>query len=217
MSRAAWPTGTALRDFLAGANIVASPPAGDALLIDYDGAADAALERFEDQTGYHPFMAAAADATLYYTPDRTDVLDLEGGVAAALTSLTVGYSPTSTGTALTVNEDYWLMPLNAIVEGRAANYIRFGAVQHGLPRSIVVVGKFGFCANAAIPEAAYQTVLYLAALEVAPQVQAMLSSGGLTKLTEGDVTYEYGAGALIETWNRRARSGVMQFKRLVVR
>lgn len=216
MSRAAWPSPANLKDFLAGAGIVASPPAGDALLLDYAGAVAEALELFEDQTGYHPFMAAVADATRHYSPDGSDVLDLRGGVAAALTSLTVGYSPTSAGTALTVNQDYWLKPINALAEGRPANYIQFAGRQSGTERSIVIVGKFGYCANGAIPEAAYQAVLRLASVRLLPQIQSMASQGGLKRLTEGDVTYEWDLTSFSNVWQADARRNVAQFKRLSV-
>lgn len=216
MSRAAWPTATDIKDFLAASGVIASPPTGNAILLDYDGAASDALAQFEDATGYHPFEAAAADATRYYTPNGTDILDLRAGVAAALTSLTVGYSPTSSGTALTVNQDYWLKPINALAEGRPYNYIQFAGRQAGPERSVVIVGKFGYCANGAIPENAYRAVLRMAALTLLPQLYAMMSHGGMKRMTEGDVTYEWDMTGSVGTWATTVRQCISQFKRASV-
>lgn len=214
MSKPAWPTTGDLQAFLAGANIIEQPPTGDTAGLDYASAVLAGLSAWEDATGYHPFMAAATDATRYYTPDGTDILDLHGGVTAALTSLTIGHSPTSSGTALTANQDYWLMPLNAIAEGRPANWVRFAGRQSGGMRSIVIVGKFGWCANGAIPDDAWRGVLLMAACALGPQLDTLASQGGMTKLTEGDVSYEY--GGVMTTWQQEAGKLAARYKRLRV-
>jgi len=44
----------------------------------------------------------------------------------------------------------------------------------------------------------------------------MLSQGGLKRMTEGDVTYEWQPDTLAEVWGRRARAGIGAYKRLNV-
>ena len=216
MSKTAMPVATDLTSFLAGANLMDTVPSGDVAELDYAGAVIAGLAAWEDATGFVPFEAAAADVTRYYTPHHTNVLDLAGGVTAALTSLTVGCSTTSTGTALTVNQDYWLRPLNAIATSRPATWIEFAARQSGLPRSIVVVGKFGWCVAATIPDDAWRAVLLASALTLTPQLDALQSRGMLKKLTEGDVTYEYNLAGLREAWSKSLAATTARYRRLSV-
>jgi len=188
----AWPTVDELKAWLAAANLIELPATGEAALLEYGAAVDAGLEAWEAATGYTPFMAAATDVTRYYTPDGSDLLDLRGGLVAAPTSVAVGYSPTSAGTVLTADHDYWLLPLNAISMGRPATSIRFSARQGGQPQSIVITGRFGYCLNGAIPEDAWLAVLLASVEHLLPQLDTLMSRGGLRRLQEGDVTYEYG-------------------------
>lgn len=214
MSRTTMPTAGDLQTFLAASNIIEEPPTGDHSSLLFGAAVAAGLRWWEDATGFDPFEAAAADVTRYLSPDGTALLEPGFGITAALTSLTVGYSTTSSGTALTANQDYWLEPLNAIADGKPATLIRFSCRQTGLPRSIVVVGKLGYCPNATIPEDAWYGVLLASAAVLGPQLDALQSQGGLKRMTEGDVTYEY--GALAGTWRDQATALARQFRRAVV-
>lgn len=215
MSRTAMPTAGDLQTFLAASNIIEEPPTGDHSSLLFGAAVAAGLRQWEDATGFDPFDAAAADVTRYYSPHGGDYLELEGGVTAALTSLTVGYSTTSAGTALTANQDYWLEPLNAIANSRAATAVRFSCRQYGLPRSIVVVGKFGAVPNAAIPEDAWFGVMLASACVIMPQLETLLSHGGMKKFSEGDVSYEF--GGIAASWEKQWQALAGQYRRLWIR
>lgn len=208
------PTAGDLQAYLAAANIIEQPPQGDHAALMFDAAIHAGLRQWEEYTGFEPFEAASTDATRYLSPDGTALLDLPFGIVAPLTSLTVGYSAYSTGIPLTANQDYWLEPLNAIGNGFPATAIRFACRQTGMARSIVVVGKIGYCPNATIPEDAWYGVLLASAAVLGPQLDALQSQGGLKRMTEGDVTYEY--GALAGTWRDQATALARQFRRAVV-
>lgn len=215
MSRTAWPTAADLAQWLASAGVMDVPPTGALAGLDLEAALAAGLSEWERATGFEPFEAAASDTARYYSPDGSCFLDLGAGLVAAPTSVVVGYSPTSAGTALTANQDYWLWPLNAIASGHPATAIRFAAPQRGAPMSIVITGKFGACLHATIPEDAWLGVMLAAAEQLLPQIEAVLSHGGMRSIQEGDVSYSY--EGLASKWHGQWTSLANRYRRLWVR
>jgi hypothetical protein len=213
VARTAWPTSTHLIQFLAGANLIDASPSGDAAELDYTGAVASGLADWESRTGFSPFMSAAADSDRYFSPDGTRVLDLCGGLVA-ITSVYTGVSTTSTGSAQTVNDDYYPMPLNASALGVPYSWLKLACVWTGDPRSLKITGRWGYCANAAIPEMAWQAVLRLSALSLREQLEGLHQRGaGLVQLTEGDVTKRWEPGRTFEPWDREAKRYVVQYRR----
>lgn len=219
MAKTAWPVRNDLIDFLQSAGILPDPVTGAAAKIDYATACTDALQQFESDTGYRPFMAASADSTRKFTPKGGRYLDLQGGLPAAPTSVTIGVDTVSAGTVQTINEDFYMEEANAPAEGRPYTSIRFATNQTGAIDSIRIPGKWGFCANGAIPEHAWNAVLRQAALIVFPQVRAKVSQG-LVEWRRGDETKRWGEkGAFAaerDEWACSYNSAVMRYIRDII-
>jgi hypothetical protein len=190
-----WATATELQTYLQAARLVAVPPDAYQALLDFTGALAAAKDRFEQATGYVPFEAAAVDSTRKYDPQQSCLVDLDTGLVS-LTSVTYG------GNVQVLDTDFFLWPENNPAQGKPYRGLEFLGPVYGLPRSIVVVGTFGFCANGALPDGAKQAQLAGAASWLSPQIEGNLSKG-VMRWQEGDVSKEFGKdplGTLKATW-----------------
>lgn len=180
MAKTAWPTNTNLTDALSGVGV--SIPSGYT-------AADliaAAIAEFQAAIGY-TWLPDGSDQTLYFDPPNSNFLNLKP--YSSITSVKTGRTATDAGTALTVNQDYWVFPLNAIADGKPITGITFETMQCGDPASIVVIGKRGF--NADIPESVWFAVLNKAvanvmALNISGEGMASEIQQGLVKVKFGD-------------------------------
>lgn len=180
-------------------------------------AVNAAVEAWEQSTGYIPFISTGSDTTRYYDPNGTDYIDLRAGVVA-VTSVTTGLSPTdTTGTVLAVNEDFWLTPTDATERERPHTGIRFRTRQRGDARSVKVIGKFGYCLTGAFPADAFLAILKKAAAIVLPIINNA-STGAAQKVKQRDVEYTYGDGsanglsASINTYDSAFRMAVARYR-----
>ena len=136
---------------------------------EYAAVVEAAAEELERATGYVPFLSGA-DSTRYFDPPgyqrRGQTLGggrhLELGMGlVSLTSLYVDYSPSSAGTLLTANVDYFLEPRNAAAQGKPYEAVDFVLPQWGDPRSVAITGAWGYAAT--VPADAWRAVLHYAA------------------------------------------------------
>lgn len=171
--------------------------------LDLRGAVGAAKSDFESAMKYEPFLAAAADVTVpfsptdvLYLPNEMPMLDLDGGFTS-VTSVKVGVTPDNpTGDTLTVNEDYFLRPARAASKGKPYTWIEFynglstitlaGATNY--PDSIRVAGKRGY--SLTVPDWAFQAVTSRAAKRVMGRVATMIA-GGATSMQLGDDAWKY--------------------------
>ncbi len=199
------------------AGVLSAPPTTPEALIDMTSALASAVDEWERGTGWVPFLTQAADTTRTYDPPGPErgpvgiyqgVNNLGGGRrlflnagVRSITTLKVGVSLTSTGTALTLNRDYWLRPQNATAYDRPYTYIEFAYPQYGNPQSITVLASFGFAVI--LPDDAWLAILRMAAIEVLPTLE-LQKFGSLVKWTESDgVSETYNAkpyAALMEAW-----------------
>jgi hypothetical protein len=209
VSKTAWPASADLQQFLyAGGLIGAATAVGQEAYLPFADACAAALGEWERRTNYAPFMADSAASARLFTPSGTRFLDLQGGIVTS-PAVVVGYTPSSVGTTLSVGTDVLLRPQNANLRSRPWTWLEFIFVPTWtLPDTIQVTAKWGYCANGAIPEGAWLAVMKIAASMVYEQT---IRSGGLKRLTEGDVTKEWGAAT--SQWGDDVNRAVAQYGR----
>ncbi len=114
---------------------------------------DSAVDQWEQLTGFSPFLADANAGTYYYDPPGSftgdpKTLFFKGGFVS-ITSVKVGVVTGFTGSALTLNTDFFVKPDDAASRKRPFTRLRFASSQLGPSRSIEVVGKRGFWADIA--------------------------------------------------------------------
>ncbi len=199
MAKSAWPTTSELSEYLTGFGI-ASVPAGVSLQDELDAAVDA-MRRYLGRT-----YLQASSASKDYNPPRTGTLDL-GGVFTAITSVKVGKSNSSAGTALTDQVDYWPKPF-----GGPYTYIEFRDAQYGEPESIEVTGTPG--ESATIPVDLWKAVRDFAA----SSVYGVASIAGTvtpqaSKIKQGPVDIEFrGSSSKVSTDQQLMNAALSVFK-----
>jgi hypothetical protein len=202
----ALPTGVDLSRFVQAAGLTI--PNG---YLDLDGAVYAAIEEWEERTGYAPFFTPASEqaVTRYYSPgdiiippNEPPMLDLMAGLLS-VESFRVGVTSTDPGMTLTAGKDYRLAPANAPARQRPYTYVvflspfaTFGNVGPNLPDSIQVTGRWGYWTS--VHEAAWRAILCGAAARLAPQLSLAIRDG-VARWGEGDVSNDYGSGGYLQS------------------
>lgn len=191
-SHSTYPTQLELEDYIRSLGVINPRTVDEALaLMRLGQKADAIRPDWESRTAYTPFLKDVSDVTRYYDPPGPEQdgarrgggrsLQLNAGLVT-LTSLTVGYTPTAAGQVLTNGADFDLTDAgggyNAAAEDRPYECVEFRYRQFGAPRSIKIVGKWGY--SAAIPGDAWDAMLkygaYLSFEELTLQISRGLFS-----------------------------------------
>lgn len=181
-----WPTGTDLENYLQAAGLVSDPLTDAQELFDFDGAIEAAIAQWNDETHYWPFLSTGLPTVRVFNAPYGRLLDLNGGLLS-LEWLSIDVAATNSyGTRQTNLSDFTLQPSDAPSRGRPYTYIEFEGWQGGDNRSIEVYGIWGFTLDANLSAKAKRGVLAMAALDLLPQILTLQSRGGLTELQEGD-------------------------------
>ncbi len=208
MPQSGYPDINELEDLLTSAGILAASAGAENKLFT-EAYLDAAIEEWEHTTGWHPFLKDSQDVMRLFDPPGAPnrhaatfgafawrgggrILELDGGLLT-VTSLVVGYSSQTAGTALTANQQYWLLPRNAAAIAHPYQRVEFASPQWGQSGSIAITGKWGYCAEDAIPGSVRLAILcYAAFLAIAEH--AGMQSGGMQsiKLADG-AGYQYPA------------------------
>ena len=201
-----WPIAADLQVFLQGSGFTINMD--EAAQFGLQRAMDSAVEQFEKDTGWLPFLGAPT--TLLFDPPGPDKCGISayfgintvGGSRRLslglgllmLTSLSVWITPTDpVGEILTLGQHFWLKPDNFAFYNKPATSIEFAIPQYGPPQSIQVIGTFG---RMLTPTAAVtQAVLTAAAIICAPKFSVGVSSG-LLDWKEGEQEEKYaGSGS----------------------
>ena len=142
----------------------------------YITANNAAVARFEDATGWVPFLAAEEDSTQVFKEWSKDFMDVRG--YAAITSVTFDDEddPGVEGT------DYDLKPT-----GRTP--VRWLKLWRYPSQKLTIVGKPGYSTE--LPADVKQAVLAQGASQIATLLNG---TGQVTKIRQGDVEYAYAPG-----------------------
>lgn len=202
MSHALYPQPLDIERKLFSAGLWTYPASTEQSLIDLTSIAGAAVNAWEQLTGYTPFLADTVDTTWYFNTDGSRCVDLKGGFTS-ITSVSVN------GQAATLNTDYRKMPLNGGVTTYLqfdSYYGRFWSLFSALPAQsapIAVVGKRGRVAT--LNEAQWQAILALAAMDVAVEVERLFADGSIKSWKSGTTEEVYNINpfaTLIAGWQR---------------
>lgn len=204
-----YPTAADLQVFLWQQNML-SNPAPDDKSLDLDSYIVRAVSKWEEITGWFPFLAGPDDTTrtisffeqtqntpgyAYYNSWAYDTfnplffgvgvpareLSLRGG----LLSLTSVVSNGTTYTPATPNITLQLLPVNAPYRKRPYERLNIGGLSGGVSLLLDVTGRWGFCS--VLTGDQFGAILSLAAIEAAPTLAYLLNEG-VTSYTEADVT-----------------------------
>jgi hypothetical protein len=223
MPYSAYPTSGQIESFIRALGILTDEQLA-ALLdnLDLAGVAEAAQAAWEADTGWLPFLKDTADVARRFNPPGPnrrgltrggwDRIDLEAGLLS-VTSVTTGYSLTDAGSALALEDDYFLWPANAAALFRPWTALEFNSYRWGQPESLRIVGAWGFSDR--IPADAWQAILRHGATIAYSEI-ALGVSGGATRWTEADITEEYAAGIFqqhLAAWEQQWRRAVMRYRR----
>lgn len=193
---------------------------------------ESASAAWEERTGWHPFVRDSVDVARRFDPPGPNnprggiwsarggraVLDLRAGLLS-VTSIVTGYSATSTnpqaGTVQLAEDDYWLLPEEAPLSGHPYTEIEFATSRWGGPRSIRILGKWGYTAN--ITGHVWQTLLESAALMAMSGIVGQ-NAGGLIEWTE-EAHERYGEnpfGHFEKRWRMSVEQAVQLYQRRVL-
>lgn len=225
-----WPDVTEFTEYLQASGLYGISPTAAQLLLDLEGALAAGIEQWENMTRYWPFLSNGdINEGRFFDPDGSSIIDLNGGLLR-FTSLStdIAYDANVSGTISDYSSgqervdirDFALAPSDAPSRKRPYTYIKCGWWTRGAPASIKVVGEWGYCIDRDLPKTARRAVMALAAMEVQPQIQRLISQGGLKRLTRGDETKEWGIDDLRKAgldWQSVADSAVKQYQRVIIR
>ncbi len=207
MPHSNFPIGSDLITWLQGSAMLPAVLTAAQNNLDYDGAMLSAIERWQNDTGYRPWL----------TTTQTRVFDPPGSQRGALgnflatpgiglgrvggsnklflrtgllsvTTLTVGKSGANPGTVLVQGTDFWLNPTSAPQINAPYSSILFRFPQWGEPQSIEIVGDWGF--SDMIDDSVWNAVRDAGAEEVIPSLENLATGNYITK-KEGDVATEY--------------------------
>ncbi|HLV80729.1 MAG TPA: hypothetical protein VKT32_10620 [Chthonomonadaceae bacterium] len=171
----------------------------------------AAIEDWEADTGWHPFIAQ--EQVRVYDPQGPEkgpvgiylglnnlggsrFLFLRSGILSVRTLIASISLTNPAGTVLTQGTDFFLRPRGAADWGWPYTYIEFRVPQYGNPESISIDGVFGFAAE--WPNRAWEAVLDKAFLRAAPEL-AVLKRGLIQEWKSGTTEEQYFEKAFTET------------------
>lgn len=180
--------------------------ADDIAALDFASAAATAQRKWEQDTGYTPFLArprllrrdppgpeqgpvgafvglatVGGGRRLFVREGMTSVVSVTIGVRDAY-----GDIPAAPGTVLIRNIDYFLRPSAARDNDLPYKFIEFTLPQWGNPNSIAIDGTIGYADE--LSEDVWAAVLRAGALELAPQLEFMIV--GLIKSWQSGVARE---------------------------
>jgi hypothetical protein len=189
----------------------------------------AAIDDFEKAV--RRVMVAGEAALRYYDPPTNRKRELflsEGGGPGDLCgTVTVGYQ-TVGGTleTLTANEDYRLLPRNAVADGIPYDRILFfnrgwaDPIGPSLRGAIQVTGQWGY-GTGTLPASVFQAMLARAAWLLSPTLQ-QVETGGIVAWKDADRSVEYGTGgstgvaSLGVNWSAQYDATVAHYRKIVL-
>jgi len=234
MSKTAYPYAAELGAFLYSSGLISAAPTAQQSQLFFDEAINAAVAEWERETGWVPFLSGASQTRTYDPPGPSPgnvqgpvgvfygvnsvggsrKLFLNAGVRS-VTTVKVGVTLTSAGTALTQNQDFWLRPQNATNYDRPFTYIEFGYPQYGSPQSITVTAPFGF--GSTVPDDAWLAIMKKSAKHLVPMLQTA-QFGGLLKWADADASEQYREKpfqSLINSWDAQNAPVIGRYQRKV--
>jgi hypothetical protein len=223
MPHSAYPTGDEIGAYLESLGILteealAALSTGTTL----DDLAAAAQAAWEADTGWRPFLRDASPVSRRFTPPGPNMrgltrggrnlLDLEAGLLE-VTGFVTGYAADDTGDAVVVEDDYYLGPANAGVDGRPYTSVDLVFTGWGLPQSIRITGYWGY--SQYIPADAWEAIKRYGVLLAYSEITLSLT-GGMVGWSEADIKEQYDLTPLEkhrEAWDRQWQRAVNRYRR----
>jgi hypothetical protein len=202
MAKTSWPTSADVLAYLDTLGVSQIPQGIN--LDDEVAAAVLALEAYADIS---PFLAGEP-ASYDFNAPRTSRLDL-GSPFATITSVCVGKSATSDGSALADQVDYWPKPF-----GGPYTSIEFRDIQYGEPESVCVTGRRGY--SITVPLDAWNAVRDMAAAGVyrLASMGGTVALGPASRVKQGGVDIEFSGSRSAMSTDERLRAAAEEvFKR----
>ncbi len=167
--------------------LAAGVPAEKIAELDLGNAVIVAVESWESDTGYHPFLASESDEAieLRFSPPRSATLELAAGFVT-ISEVREGNVTLIEGT------HYELRPSNANTRGEPTTELRFF---YRARNDIFVSGIAGY--NFSLTQRVFDAIARRAALHVAPELMDALAStaasagGEIKSKKSGDVEIQY--------------------------
>lgn len=184
-----WPDEAEFTAFLQAAGLVAIPPNTVNSLLDLTDILAAAVEEWNELTGYWPFLATGVPETRSFEYPTGPIMQFDGGVPPG-TTVTVATNVNVTnsyGTEQTSGINFQLWPIDA--PNRQIPYVGIEfltRVFRGFSSHIEVTADWGYCTDANLPRSARRALMALGALEALPQILTHLANG-VIMWREGDV------------------------------
>ena len=175
MAKTAWLTTTELNTALTAAGLTL--PAW----ISSQEVIDLAVRRWEQVTGYSPWLADSADTTSIYSPTGSDIITLRNPYVS-MTSVTID--------EVLLDANFWDIGPDG---GEPYDYLDLGTVTLGNPTTISIVGKKGWSATIPIDVwiAVFQEALDIAKEYIASASGAGELNGNVKKIKQASVEIEY--------------------------
>ena len=186
MPKAGYPVGVDIQGLYEGGNLIADATVAPYSSIPWDAHAAAAVAEFETRTGRT--WIASAQTRSFDPPAGPRGYVSFGADLVSATSVVLA------GQALVANQDYFLGPPNADLDGKPFGWIEL-ANTYPLPyialqrRSLVISGLWGV--GTTIPDDVFDAVTGYGAALAAPEVSATIS-GGFFERRIGDSLKRFG-------------------------
>lgn len=203
-----YPSSAHLQTFLQASNLITSPPEFLETLLDLDVAIQSAISEFEEAVKWYPFLGTSQ--TRFYDYPSDGLLLLDSGLLT-LTSLKVS------GTLLTLNSNFYLIPRNASLGGRPVTAIEFNAHYFSIEKSAIeIVGTFGRFLTC--PKDVFNAILAKASAILTSQIQNNITDG-LMEWSEAGAQEMYGVdplGKIRDAWLKIFDDTVIRYKRVQI-
>jgi hypothetical protein len=213
-----WPDATELQNYLTAAGLMATPATAMQGMLDLEDAIAAAIEQWDDATGYDPYLSTGVEEIrAFRSPAPGNILELRSGLLM-LTELRVDVTATvGSGTVYTNGTHFRLLPRDASQKVKPYTQVEFlwspGSPGWG---EIAIEGLWGYTTDGYLHSTSRRGVLAMAALELLPQINQAVGQG-LLRWTEGDVTKQYGAAKdIIGVWEAVIARALAPYRQLRV-
>lgn len=225
----AYPTQAQLIGYLRGSGILPKdgeePSEAEGLM--YQLAIDAAIEEWEDGTGYKPFLADATATERRIHAGRWNPSaewSLSGGIVPGTVTLVRLYpdlDPDTTTPETLDADQYAFFPVDA--SNRSVPYTRLRLPLRPRTGYIAITARWGY--GDTLPADAFQAVLFLATLSLAdPARNLMLSSGGgpIEEIERSELRVKFGNSSsdrqrMMDGWQTAAKKAMRGYSRLGIR
>lgn len=205
-----WPSDEELGQFLVGAKVCKTVPSS------VDGAIEATVQRLEEVSGWSPFLSDGEAVTKLMTPPDDGYLWLPCGFLS-VASVYTGVSSTSTGTLLVADQDYQLLPDNALDVRAPYDRIKSSSFAGGAVRSVSVTGITGRMSES---DPRFKDVAFWVLRGAAASVyfEATGQPGTVKRLRQGPVDIEYSDSqdSIATAWDAGFESMACRYRRIVV-